>query len=203
MRNAHKFSKSAGKTVISIALILKGLETARANVEAPRKSSATLVVVPPHLIDQWENEIEKFAIGLKILRIYNVRSLMNYTLIDILESDCVICPIDILESDHENYFRHLLNVSNIDDAEGCPTLPPYSGQRELSCARGIWLTPRLNDKNRKTPPQSLRNASARYTHIYLKAISTLRNKRFDETEKGVPLEYFEWERVIVDEIHVS
>lgn len=34
-------------------------------------------------------------------------------------------------------------------------------------------------------------------------ISKLRSKSFGEKEKGVPLEYFEWERVFVDEIHES
>ncbi len=29
------------------------------------------------------------------------------------------------------------------------------------------------------------------------------NSRFKESDKCIPLEYFEWERVIVDEIHES
>jgi len=40
----------AGKTVVSIAIILCGLEASRASRCFPRKSSATLVVVPPGLI---------------------------------------------------------------------------------------------------------------------------------------------------------
>jgi SNF2 family DNA or RNA helicase len=51
----------AGKTVISIAIILQGIEAARANRSYPRKSSASLVVVPPGLIDQWKSEIKKFT----------------------------------------------------------------------------------------------------------------------------------------------
>jgi hypothetical protein len=49
--------------------------------------------------------------------------------------------------------------------------------------------------------QKRRNESARYTFVYLNAIKSLRSLTFDEGSKSIPLEYFEWERVIVDEIH--
>jgi hypothetical protein len=51
--------------------------------------------------------------------------------------------------------------------------------------------------------QQRRNASARYTHVYLNAVHNLRQRKFGKSKKGIPLEYFEWERIIVDEIHVS
>jgi len=54
----------------------------------------------------------------------------------------------------------------------------------------------------KSLNQRRRNASARYTHVYLNAVHKLREKKFAEDKKGVPLEYFDWERIIVDEIHV-
>ncbi len=44
----------AGKTVISIALILAGLEKARSRRILPQSSSASLVVMPPGLLKQWE-----------------------------------------------------------------------------------------------------------------------------------------------------
>jgi len=49
--------------------------------------------------------------------------------------------------------------------------------------------------------QRKRDAQAYYSYCYHEAISALRLRKFGVDEKGVPLEYFEWERVIIDECH--
>jgi hypothetical protein len=49
--------------------------------------------------------------------------------------------------------------------------------------------------------QRNRELSAFFTHAYLDSIQRLRLKTFRPTDKGIPLEFFEWERVIVDEVH--
>jgi SNF2 family DNA or RNA helicase len=184
-------------------LILQGLEEARAKRQYPRQSSATLVVVPSHLIDQWKNEVRKFTSGLKVFCLYDLESLLKLKVKDLIESDCVICPVDILESD--GYLQHLLKTSEHED-DGCPKMPSHTGQKELNGATGVWIPATSADPYggaNNSNNQKRRNASARYTHVYLSAVHQLRTKKFSETKKGVPLEYFEWERIIVDEIHVS
>lgn len=55
----------------------------------------------------------------------------------------------------------------------------------------------------ETQLPTLPNRSAHYTYVYTTAIKKLRMKSYKQSDKGVPLEYFCWERVIVDEIHES
>eukprot|EP00980_Cylindrotheca_fusiformis_P003492 scaffold781_cov132-Cylindrotheca_fusiformis.AAC.11 len=206
----------AGKTVVSIALVLRGLEEARSRVKVARQSSATLVVVPSHLIGQWRSEFAKFTTGLKVICVYDLKSLEKLKVKDLLECDCVICPVDILES--SGYLANVIRMSGSEVGD-CPKMPTYAGQKELTGATGIWIPATSADPyggansltellfsfriDPKSHNQQRRNASARYTYVYLDAVHALRKKDFPDSKKGVPLEYFEWERIIVDEIHES
>jgi len=196
----------AGKTVVSIAIILSGLDEARRVRDDPKRppnrTGATLVVVPPALIDQWESELGKFTEGLSVLKLYGNSELSNITLKDIIEADVVICPIDILES--AGYMERLLKASG-DKAKDVPTLPSYAGQIEQSGAKGVWIPASSADPYggaNNGNNQKRRNQSAFFTHVYHTAIQTIRQKEFDP-KAHVPLEYFEWQRIFVDEIHES
>lgn len=127
---------SAGKTVISIALVLRGLEEARSRTKGPRQSSATLIVVPSHLIGQWESELKKFTNGLKVFCIFDLKSLAKLTVKELSYCDCVICPVDILESD--GYLANVVKTSG-SKVEDCPKMPGYAGQKELKGASGVWI----------------------------------------------------------------
>jgi len=207
----------AGKTVVSIALILNGIENAKKGYERPNKSKASLIVVPDGLIGQWESEIKKFS-NLSVVCICDTKGLREITLRQILHADCVICPIDILESDHymwhldgmsKGLYRKTLLTSKTKSSEGkdaLPQLPRNDGQKEKSGVRGVWLSAASNNPygSGVTPKsQAYRNQSARYSHVYQEKIDALRHQKFTDNQKGVPIEYFEWERIFVDEIHES
>lgn len=209
----------AGKTVISIAIMLHGLKEARKSAALPRKSGATLVVVPPGLIDQWKSEIEKFTTGMNVVCIYDLSTLEGTTVEKIVFADCVICPIDILQNEH--YLKHMLakadkekdymveagtSSSKKKTELDVPALPQYSGQKEVSGAAGTWIPASSQDPYggaNNGLNQRRRNESARYTHVYLDAVHSIRTRSASKSDKGLPLEYFEWERVFVDEIHES
>lgn len=198
----------AGKTVISIAIILKGLEEAASLRKAPQLSSATLVVMPPALLRQWENEIKKFAPkDMKVRVIYDFNSLKRLSAKDIVSADVVIVPIDILES--TGYFENVMKLAKMDKMKPYPKIPTYSGQKELNGARGVWIPASSADPyggSNNSSNQSNRNQSAYYTHLYQEAIKKLRGELrglIKGSSKGVPLEFFEWERIIVDEVHES
>ena len=195
----------SGKTVVSISMILNGLGAARKSRMFPNKSGASLVVVPPGLIDQWGSEIRKFSTGLNVIQVYDFDSLKKRTVKEIIEADVVIIPVNILEA--KGYIERVIKAGQLGiDASDMPKLPQYTGQIEQSSAKGVWIpsssTDPYNGGNNKNN-QKRRNESAYYTHVYLSAVHNLRERDFKPSDKGVPLEFFEWERVFVDEIHES
>jgi SNF2 family DNA or RNA helicase len=131
----------AGKTVISIALMLQGLEAARRARSSPRKSSATLVVVPPSLIKQWSDEIKKFTSAMpNVICVYDANALQKYTVKDFIESDVVICPVDLLEAKKGQYMRCLAQAATGSSKEmEAPSLPSETGQIEKNGASGVWI----------------------------------------------------------------
>ena len=49
--------------------------------------------------------------------------------------------------------------------------------------------------------QRTRDEQAYYGHCYSEAVRKLREKSFGPSERGVPLEWFRWERLVIDECH--
>ena len=192
----------AGKTVISIALILRKIEASRAARKLPMQSSATLVPMPPGLIDQWKGEIERFAPHLKTICVYDLPALKRLTVKEICHADVVLVPIDILQS-NATYLQHILKMAG-DKSTTAPKLPKSAGHREVSGATGVWIPGTSQDPYAGGDgDQTNRNESAHYTYVYNTAIQKLRKRQFKPNDKGIPLEYFEWHRIIVDEIHES
>ena len=71
----------AGKTVTVIALVAADAPAARAlplTADEPRLSRASLIVVPPLIIRQWEAEIERFSGGqLRTVRVESAAQLQE------------------------------------------------------------------------------------------------------------------------------
>ena len=68
---------------------------------------------------------------------------------------------------------------------------------------GVWITNSSRDPYGKTKGrQEDREAAAFFSHSYINVtLPALRAKTFKDEDKGVPVEYFKWRRVIVDECH--
>ena len=49
--------------------------------------------------------------------------------------------------------------------------------------------------------QRKRDEQAYYGHCYSQAIAKLREEKFKPNERGVPIEWFLWNRVVIDECH--
>ena len=64
--------------------------------------------------------------------------------------------------------------------------------------RSVRRGPNPNPNPNPTP-----NQAALFTARYAEALALLRAKAFKAADKGVPLEWFTWERIIIDECHES
>jgi hypothetical protein len=85
-----------------------------------------------------------------------------------------------------------------------PSLPSQTGQAEKNGASGVWIPASSADPyggGNNPRNQQRRDESAYFTYVYQDYIRKIRAKEFKPDKKGIPIEYFEWERVFVDEIH--
>ena len=69
---------------------------------------------------------------------------------------------------------------------------------------GAWAPHSSQDPFGKSKArQEDRDIAALFTVRYSEALAALRRRKFKPADKGVPLEWFEFERLIVDECHES
>jgi len=197
----------SGKTVVTIALILSGIEKARANRSlVDGRSGATLIVVPPGLVKQWDDERKKFTKNqLRSIIIDSTDTLKRFSVKEICEADMVIVPAGIIEERGKTATSRPYTelMSNKAGANKIPPAPA-NGRKEAPTIEGTWV------RNMASGPaiyvgndskQKHRDEQAFYGHCYSEAIKKLRQKKFGESERGVPLEWFTWDRIVVDECH--
>ncbi|KAL3944975.1 MAG: hypothetical protein SGBAC_000951 [Bacillariaceae sp.] len=196
----------SGKTVVTIALILAGAEKARSrrNIQVGR-SGASLIVVPPGLVQQWDDERKKFTKNkLRCIRVDSTLSLMKFSVEDLCNADIVIVPAGLIEEAKGKKRPYTENLSKKASAPKIPQAPTYYSQREAPTIEGTWVRnmssgPEIYVGNKGK--QKDRDSQAYYGHCYSEAIQKLRQKKFAPSERGVPIEYFTWERLIIDECH--
>ena len=206
----------AGKTINAIALIASRAKEARAGVKAAgaknlKHSGATLVVAPVFCLKPvWRNLLDEFTSGLKALVIEQTADLKALSVEEIRSADVVIVACELLynlkEKEPEAYQRHLVELAKVDD------FPSFLEGRKQSrligsepdILTGVWVPNSSQDPFGKSKArQEDRDIAAFFTVRYAEAIAKLRAKSFSASTKGVPLEWFEFERVIVDECHES
>ena len=145
---------------------------------------------------------------MKCITIDSTASLKKYSVKEICKADIIIVPAGLIEEKGKKttdrpYTEHLARKAG---SKKIPPAPKSYSQREAPSIEGTWV------RNMASGPsiyvgnngkQRVRDEQAYYGHCYSEAIKKLRQKKFDASDRGVPLEYFTWERVIVDECHES
>ena len=80
-----------GKALTSLAIIGQNPSSYEKFLKRNRiYSKATVIIAPSHLVSQWESEIQKMYVNLKIIKILTKTHHTNITYYDIIKSDVII-----------------------------------------------------------------------------------------------------------------
>lgn len=186
----------AGKTVTTIALVAAGKEQKTSIPREQHATRASLVMAPPTLIKQWDEERKKFTGN----RLKTVVYTQDTTVQEILDADMVIANFELLSQ--SSYMKNLKTKSGYD---GLPDdIPSGSGHKEPERMRGIWVPGHPADVYGSSKgKQKDREAMAFFSSQYAKTIEELRKKKLPPASKNAPLEWFQFQRIVVDEVHIA
>jgi site-specific DNA-cytosine methylase len=191
----------AGKTVTTIALIAAGREHATKHMQREKHTTrATLIMAPPNLIDQWDDERKKFTgDNLKTVLLHDAAALEATSVQELMDADMVIASFELLSE--SKYMKNLQEKAGYD---GLPELPSGSGHKEPERMRGIWIPghPACVYGTAKGKQQQ-REEMAYFSAEYGKTIESLRKKELSPESTNAPLEWFQWNRIVVDEVHYA
>lgn len=123
-----------GKTAITLGLV----DSSRSSIELPRDLTgnipvkATLIVVPPHLTNQWPSEIKKFTgeHTYRIVKLQTQGDLNKTSVQQIIDADIIVVASTLFKSD-----RYLSNLAGF----AATNTPPTSEGRRFNAWQKIAL----------------------------------------------------------------
>ena len=205
----------AGKTVNAIALIASTAREARAARTKADKhdlthSGATLVVAPIHAVKPvWRQLLNEFTADLKCEIVESVADLKALSVARLRSADVVVVACELLcnmlgegKKSAFAYQEHLAKQAKTAEA-----FPSFLSERKQSrlvgnepdILTGVWVPNTSQDPFGKSAArQEDRDVAALFTVRYNEALEKLRARKFGEGDKGVPIEWFTWERLIID-----
>ena len=158
--------------------------------------------------------------------IEDVHTLREIPAEDLVNADIVLVPMDLLrhnevikgkvkkgdkkkaEAIPDHYrgdlwtFAHSATDGEI--AFSAPMLPDKVGHSDHETLKGVWIPGHpAAPYAGKEGNQGVRDSAAFFTYRYELALESIRSKvkSVEKGRKGVPLEWFRWERVVIDEVH--
>lgn len=181
-----------GKTAITIALMSldsRGRLPANPKPDDLFSSRATLIIVPSHLLQQWEDEIHKFlgdrAMRFKIIQINSIHALKKLTVQELAEADVVLATSTCSASGSPVYKKRLFDFSGLSYRTNfCRAKPSF----QASPQGPAWQREPIDLSTRSKIRHAQSNAVA---------------KRLSLQDKFPVLEIFYWRRLILDEFHES
>eukprot|EP00931_Biecheleriopsis_adriatica_P048312 TRINITY_DN27914_c0_g2_i1.p1 TRINITY_DN27914_c0_g2~~TRINITY_DN27914_c0_g2_i1.p1 ORF type:complete len:2094 (+),score=462.88 TRINITY_DN27914_c0_g2_i1:118-6282(+) len=192
-----------GKTVTTLALVASDIDRAHQKNSADvirGQSKATLILCPPSLVGQWNAERKEFTgCALKAVIIEKAEHLSKVSVRMLQEADVVIASFELLAED-----AYLTNLSRKSGFQ-VPKFPGgQAGHQEPDHLRGIWLpghpaSPYEEHKGK----QVQRELAAHFSMLYREAVLKLREQKLSPDDMCPPLEYFQWRRVVMDEVHMA
>ncbi|KAI5807569.1 hypothetical protein DFH27DRAFT_651071 [Peziza echinospora] len=109
-----------GKTAITVGLI-DAARDRKSSISPPSSGcipvKATLIVVPPHLTNQWPSEITKFTgSSYKVLKIQTQTHLNALSIKDIMKADIIVVACGLFKSD-----KYLANLASFSGSNSSPS----------------------------------------------------------------------------------
>ena len=143
--------------------------------------------------------------GLKTIIISTSKDLRAVTKIAMKNADFIVVNVAILAgTGTKTNPNYLTNLKQMSAYALTPVKTPLTGSgiKAPDSIIGTWVPGMAADPYKGTKgKQTARDASAYFTAQYRNGIQQLRTRAFSDGQKGVPLEWYRFERVVMDECH--